>query len=78
MGSFKRITESTNLELGMLVREFNSKNEDYDNYNIGENKLSEDSFEVYPEGTDYLDKANLLLYYPRHKMIKNSMEYWED
>jgi hypothetical protein len=77
MGTFKKITESTVLTSGMLIRELNKQTEDFDSYIIG-NLNGNNSFEVYPEGEDYLNKAGVLFNYPKRKMINRGCEFWED
>lgn len=77
MGTFKKITSATKLKPKMKIREFNKFENKYDNYVIG-NKLEDETFEVYPDGIDYLSKDSLLLYYSLLKMISRKCEFWED
>jgi len=78
MGNFIKITESTELHSGMLIREYNNDTEDYDNFILGEYIPGNDSFEVYPEGEDYLNKEGVLFYFPKSKMINRDCEIYED
>ena len=78
MGTFKKISLSTELLPGILIREFNRQKDDYENYIIGNHIIENDAYEVYPEGVDYLNKAGVLFYYPKNKMITAGCEFWED
>ena len=78
MGTFKKITESTELESGMLIREFNTETEDFDDYILGNYIQDKDAYEVLPEGKDFLDKEGVLFYYPQSKMITRGCEFYED
>ncbi len=78
MGTFKKITESTELESGLLIREYNTETEDFDNYILGNYIDEKEAYEVLPEGEDYLDKAGVLFYFPKSKMISRGCEFYED
>lgn len=78
MGTFKKITTSTVLLPKMKIREFDKNKEDYDNYVIGKNRTDDDSFEVYPDGVDYLNREGVLFSYSRSKMIARNCEYLEE
>ncbi len=78
MGTFRKVTESTELAPKMKIREFNEYKDDYDNYVIGNHQIDSDTYEVYPDGVDYLNKEGVLFSYPRSKMISRDCEYWEE
>ena len=59
MGKFKKITASTELTPRVKIREFNKNKDDCDNYVIGNHKIDSDTYEVYPDGVDYLNKEGV-------------------
>lgn len=77
MVSFKKIKTTTILQPGTIIREFNQQKNDFENYVIGNHKLEDDAYEVYPEGVDFLNKNSVLFYYPKSKMIARNCEFYD-
>lgn len=78
MGSFKKITDSTNLLPGMQIREYNKLKEVFDFYEIASYKLANETYEVYPNGDDTISKNGVNLHFPQLKMIAKGCEYWDE